>query len=219
MFEFWLKDEKNNIEILLPVTPSRYDLDYGNEIETVRATEIGDINLVGYKRLISVQLEGFFTSKQYPFVNKSVALASSPMEYIDKIKKWVDEKSIIRLVISNESETKINKQFFVENIKYSENSQSNGDIDYIISLREFRQMQVVFTSNTGNVYTNNNRPQTKDTPKNNSYAVVGGDNLSKIARKMYGDANKWTKIYEANKNIIGKNPNIIYVGQIYTIPS
>lgn len=217
MYEFWLKDEKNNVQILLPVTPSRYDLDYGNEIETVRATEIGDINIAGYKRLISVQIEGFFTSKEYPFTNKAVALASSPMEYVDRIKKWVDEKSIIRFIISNENTTKINQQFYIENLKYSENSESNDDINYIISLREYRQMQVIAVNT--DVYANSIRPQTQESTKIASYTVINGDNLNKIARKIYGDANKWTKIYEANKNVIGKNPSIIYAGQTYIIPS
>ena len=45
-----------------------------------------------------------------------------------------------------------------------------------------------------------------------------GDSLSAISRKMYGDASKWKKIYEANKGVIGKNPNLIYPGQKYTIP-
>jgi len=39
------------------------------------------------------------------------------------------------------------------------------------------------------------------------------------ARAVYGDASKWTKIYEANKSVIGKNPNLIYPGQKYTIPN
>ena len=42
--------------------------------------------------------------------------------------------------------------------------------------------------------------------------------MSANSRKMYGDASKWKKIYEANKGVIGKNPNLIYPGQKYTIP-
>jgi nucleoid-associated protein YgaU len=50
-----------------------------------------------------------------------------------------------------------------------------------------------------------------------TYVVVKGDSLSRIAKQQYGDANKWPKIYEANRNII-KDPNLIYPGQTLRIP-
>ena len=52
-----------------------------------------------------------------------------------------------------------------------------------------------------------------------SYTVVSGDSLSHIAKNHYGDATKWHQIYEANKGIIGSNPDHIEVGQVLTLPS
>jgi nucleoid-associated protein YgaU len=49
------------------------------------------------------------------------------------------------------------------------------------------------------------------------YTVKSGDSLSKIAKHFYGDANKWHRIYEANKDKI-KNPDLIHPGQEFTIP-
>ena len=50
-----------------------------------------------------------------------------------------------------------------------------------------------------------------------SYTVQEGDTLSKIAKHHYGDAGKWRKIYEANRDLI-KDPDLIYPGQTFTIP-
>jgi nucleoid-associated protein YgaU len=50
-----------------------------------------------------------------------------------------------------------------------------------------------------------------------TYTVVAGDTLSKIAKHEYGDATKWHRIYEANKDTI-KNPDLIYPGQRFKIP-
>jgi uncharacterized protein YidB (DUF937 family) len=50
-----------------------------------------------------------------------------------------------------------------------------------------------------------------------TYTVAAGDNLSKIAKKMYGDANKWKKIFEANTDKL-KNPDLIHPGQVLRIP-
>ena len=50
-----------------------------------------------------------------------------------------------------------------------------------------------------------------------TYTVVAGDSLSKIAKKIYGDANRWKEIFEANKDTI-KNPDQIRPGQVLKIP-
>jgi len=50
-----------------------------------------------------------------------------------------------------------------------------------------------------------------------TYTVVPGDSLSKIAKHQYGDANKWRKIYEANRDII-RDPDLIHPGQTFKIP-
>ncbi|HUR37144.1 MAG TPA: LysM peptidoglycan-binding domain-containing protein [Terriglobales bacterium] len=50
------------------------------------------------------------------------------------------------------------------------------------------------------------------------YVVRSGDSLSKIAQREYGDANKWQRIFEANKDKI-KNPDLIHPGQELKIPA
>jgi len=50
-----------------------------------------------------------------------------------------------------------------------------------------------------------------------TYTVVAGDSLSKIAKREYGDAAKWPRIYEANRDQI-KNPDLIHPGQVLNLP-
>ena len=52
-----------------------------------------------------------------------------------------------------------------------------------------------------------------------TYTVVKGDCLWNIAKKYYGDGSKYTVIYNANTDVIGGNPNLIYPGQVLTIPN
>lgn len=49
------------------------------------------------------------------------------------------------------------------------------------------------------------------------HVVVAGDTLSKIAKSFYGDAGKYMKIFEANKDQL-KDPDKIQVGQKLKIP-
>lgn len=55
-------------------------------------------------------------------------------------------------------------------------------------------------------------------PTLQTYTVVGGDSLSKIAKKFYGNANKWREIFEANRDRIS-NPDMIQIGQVLKIPA
>lgn len=49
------------------------------------------------------------------------------------------------------------------------------------------------------------------------YTVKSGDSLSKISKEVYGDANQYPKIFEANKPML-KDPDKIYPGQVLYIP-
>lgn len=55
-------------------------------------------------------------------------------------------------------------------------------------------------------------------PEAKFHTVVSGDNLSRIAKQFYGDANKYPAIFEANKPML-KHPDKIYPGQVLRIPA
>jgi nucleoid-associated protein YgaU len=54
-------------------------------------------------------------------------------------------------------------------------------------------------------------------PEKQFYTVKKGDYLSKIAKEVYGNANKYPVIFEANKPML-KDPDLIYPGQVLVIP-
>jgi nucleoid-associated protein YgaU len=57
----------------------------------------------------------------------------------------------------------------------------------------------------------------KDEHTMQTYTVVSGDSLSKIAKQIYGKASLWKTIYEANQDQI-KDPDLIFPGQLLRIP-
>ncbi|MCD4749486.1 MAG: LysM peptidoglycan-binding domain-containing protein [Thermoanaerobaculales bacterium] len=56
-----------------------------------------------------------------------------------------------------------------------------------------------------------------DAPTEQLYEVVSGDTLGGISKKFYGNAGKYMKIFEANRDILD-DPNLIKVGQKLRIP-
>jgi nucleoid-associated protein YgaU len=56
---------------------------------------------------------------------------------------------------------------------------------------------------------------TESSIEGNSYTVVRGDNLWKIAERAYGDGYRWVDIAKANKLV---NPGIIHAGNVFVLP-
>lgn len=50
------------------------------------------------------------------------------------------------------------------------------------------------------------------------YTVKSGDTLSKISKEYYGDANKYDRIFQANRPML-KDPDKIYPGQVLRVPA
>ena len=48
--------------------------------------------------------------------------------------------------------------------------------------------------------------------------VENGDTLSGIALETSGDAGDWQALYEANKDVVGSDPDLIYPGQVLVLP-
>jgi LysM repeat protein len=59
-------------------------------------------------------------------------------------------------------------------------------------------------------------PEQLDVPPG-AITVVRGNSLWRIARRIYGQGVQFTEIYEANKDQI-KDPDMIYPGQVFTLP-
>ena len=51
-----------------------------------------------------------------------------------------------------------------------------------------------------------------------TYTVKSGDTLSDIAQSEMGDGNRWRELYEANKDAVGDDPDMIHPGLELKIP-
>lgn len=82
---------------------------------------------------------------------------------------------------------------------------ANGNSSYSVSLKMPEVMNLEFAET---------EIPLSDFPWGDNYVVERGDSLWRIAQKVYGNGSRWREIYEMNKDVIGNDPNRIYVGQI-----
>ena len=114
----------------------------------------------------------------------------------------------------------------MEDYKITENAKNAFDLTVQISLKQWRD----YGTKTVNVAMTVARPKASVEPQRSaasspapstaqSYTVVKGDCLWNIAKKFYGSGSKYSVIYNANRGVIGGNPNLIRPGQVLTIPA
>jgi nucleoid-associated protein YgaU len=88
----------------------------------------------------------------------------------------------------------------------------------LVANQETREKIVVCCGNVHGVAGVADEMQTTEPADESTYhTVVSGDNLSKIAKEVYGNANKYPVIFEANKPMLS-HPDKIYPGQVLRCP-
>lgn len=206
--EIWISLDKDRIR--LPVLPSVIEMGSTSNNTSVDINSIGEVMLLGNEDLRTMQLDSFFPNQDYAFLEYNNTL--SAWDFVSKILDWKASKKPIRVVITG---TILNREMGIEDFQYGERDGS-GDVYYSLSLKDYRRLRVKTVAKVAEK-PKPTRPVVKP-PTKKTYVVKRGDNLWNIAKRFYGNGNEWKKIYNANKKVIGSNPNLIYPNQKYVIP-
>ena len=129
----------------------------------------------------------------------------------------------IRFIASNDITDDISVMVLVKSVESVEKAGEEGDKYLTIKLQEYKapgKRYVAVQTATATVKQEDTAAATKTNPavtENKTHTVQSGDTLWGIAKKYYGNGSQYTKIAAANPGI--KNPNLIYPGQVLTIPA
>jgi LysM repeat protein len=203
--EFWLVDINNRQKLRLPVPPAEFKLEGNQTINVVNINDFGEYSKKGKKQLDRLPIKSFFPAQYYPFCQYKNF--PKPYKFVEILESWKKNEHPFRLLITG---TSINKLFYIESFTYGERAGSR-DVDFELSLVEHRPL--IEKKNSSKSPTNTRPTAQPNKPK--TYKVVAGDTLSAIARRFYGDPNKWKDI--AKKNGI-KDPSKLQVGKVLILP-
>lgn len=207
-------------EVNLPVLPAKLKVTSPGKNETTTVLELGEILRLRKKGLRTVAWDCFFPVHAAPYVTGQI---TTPIEIVKAIQAARDTLSPIRFLITG-TDLDINVRMGIETFDYEERSGELGDLYYSIKLSEWKDhspRKIVLPPEPAKP-AKAKEPERPGKPpaaaKKKTYTVKSGDCLWNIAKKFYGKGSDYTKIYSANKATIGKNPNLIYAGQVLTIP-
>ncbi len=215
---------------LLPVTPSKLTIKINNANKTLTLINEGEINVLKGAKLTDIE----FTC-DIPQVRQPYAVYPSGFRgagyFLDHFEELKNSQKPFQFIVCRQAPG--GKKFFhtnmkvtLEDYKITEDAEQGFDLSVQITLKQWRD----YGTKTVNIKLEESKPkanvepqrETTNSPAPSSaqnYTVVKGDCLWNIAKKFYGNGSKYTVIYDANRGVIGGNPNLIYPGQVLTIPA
>ena len=205
-------------EINIPVLPAKLNVSSPGKNERVTVLELGEVLLLRKKGLRILSWESFFPVSKAPY---TVGQIRDPVSIVQAIQKARDQKSPVRFLITG-TDLDCNLRMGIDSFEYEERSGELGDLYYTITLYEWKDISPkrIVLPEKKEEPAKTQEPERPGKPEQTSktYTVKPGDCLWNIAKAIYGKGSDYTKIYNANKGVIGSNPNLIYAGQVFTIP-
>ena len=204
-------DEKTGRELVLPVTPPGYIWEHPNRVETIQLDQIGETNFPGGAMMGSCTLDKVLLPAQlYSFCNPGTV--ANPYVYLEQLERWSDAGTIVRWLVSG---TPVNAPVLLEGIAQGEQDGTN-DLYVTIRMKQYRKPEtpVLAVSGGGD---QTSRDESTGAAQERTYTVQPGDTLWGIAQKYYGAGAEYKRLATANSGQI-QNPNLIYPGQVLTIP-
>lgn len=216
--------QQGSTVIRLPTNPEKIEKTSTQANEKYEVLGAGQIAVPTYLELAEYSL-------------KEVELPHAPSHYVETsgnfkgpdyyetlFNTWRAGKDPVRFIARNGITADINTLVLIEECNPSETAGEEGDKYFDFKLLEYREFgfKSVAVVSTGTITKSMAKaaaaPKIMKNPKaNKTYTVKSGDTLWGIAKRFYGSGAKYSTIFNANKGKI-KNPNLIYPGQVLTIP-
>ncbi|TKI49862.1 MULTISPECIES: LysM peptidoglycan-binding domain-containing protein [Lysinibacillus] len=207
MIGIYLSANNDKEGFRIPVNPPELSFKQDADGEEFSVAKIGTVKVPKPMKLPEFSFSSFFPAQDTHYAETQFI---EPKKYIDQIKKWMAEETVIRFVYVGGSFS-INGQFTIESFE-AKDQFGTSDVDYTISFKKyvpfgFKKMELVHKSNVPTVSAKKKTVKKvvkKEAPRENSkqipqtYSLVKGDSLWKIAQKYTGNGANYKALQTLN---------------------
>lgn len=214
--------------VLMPITPSKVKVKINNQNDTLTLINGEEINILKEPGLTDVSFDLLLPQVSYPFTNGG---AQSADYYLSLFERLKTSKQPFQFILNRSMPTGrrlfyTNLTVGMEDYQITDDAEEGFDITVTVSLKQYRHygtktvtIQPAPTpAETPTATVEQPQRETSQAPQQSTYTVKSGDCLWNIAKKYLGDGSRYNEIYNLNKDKI-TNPNLIYAGQVLTLPS
>lgn len=214
--------------VLMPITPSKVKVKINNQNDTLTLINGEEINILKEPGLTDVSFDLLLPQVSYPFTNGGAQSADYYLSLFERLKTSKEPFQFIlnRSMPSGKRLFYTNLTVGMEDYQITDDAEEGFDITVTVSLKQYRHygtktvtIQPAPTpAETPTATVEQPQRETSQAPQQTTYTVKSGDCLWNIAKKYLGDGSRYNEIYNLNKDKI-TNPNLIYAGQVLTLPS
>lgn len=209
-----IKDTVTGEYLVIPVLPEEHIKSGMDSInETVQVLDIGDVDFRKGSTPGVVSWDSFFPVRYDPSYC-SVSDLKDVLEYSGLFYGWKANGTKLRVVVTGLG---IDGYYKVDD--YTDVLKGcDGDVYYSLGFKEYRDVEPVQVATGSGVPRSGATPAArvklpaKEVPS--TYTVSSGDYLVRIGKKL---GIPWRSIYDKNRDLIGPDPNVISVGQVFTV--
>lgn len=217
--------------VLLPVPPDKLQIKINGSNKTLTLINEGEVNILKSAKLTDIEFEAEIPQVRYPYAKYKSGFQTAKY-FLGQFESMKQQKTPVSFIVIRR--TPGGKRLFDTSMKVSledytltESAKNGFDVKVKFSLKQYRYygiktvtIQEAASAEAAPGAEVESTRETKDLPQTSqTYTVKKGDSLWAIARKFYGNGALYTKIYSENQGVIGGNPNLIYPGQVLTIPA
>ena len=214
--------------VLMPITPSKVKVKINNQNDTLTLINGEEINILKEPGLTDVSFDLLLPQVSYPFTNGG---AQSADYYLSLFERLKTSKQPFQFIL-NRSMPSGRRLFYtnltvgMEDYQITDDAEEGFDITVTVSLKQYRHygtktvkvQPAPAPAETPTATVEQPQRETSQAPQQTTSTVKSGDCLWNIAKKYLGDGSRYNEIYNLNKDKI-TNPNLIYAGQVLTLPS
>ena len=217
-YQMWITGNAEAEKLRIPVLPEKFNVSIGSKNTSVDVVGLGEITIKQSRPAYQFSFSSFFPARSFPGIG-NVPL-TAPIQCVERIQTWIDGKKPVHLIITDVG---VNVYCTIEKFSYYEEGGDVGTFHYSLTLKEYREVtvrkvRIETTEETTQAVVDRTETRVDNTVPPKTYTVQSGDCLWNIAKTFYGNGAYYTKIAAANSGTIGSNPNMIYPGQVLTIP-
>ena len=210
-------------KLLLPVTPEKISVQINSQNETIQLVDGTEINILKNAGLTDIEFDFILPNSDHPFAQYKSGFKNAKY-FLDEIEKLkTSKKSFVFLIaryFSNGEKIGIDTRMDVAIEDYTIEDDTENGTDFLVSikLKQYISKPTLKLKIKKKTTKKTTKPaRTTKTTKNTYYVVRKGDCLYMIAKKYYGDGNKYKKILNANKDKIKSALNLT-IGTKLLIP-
>lgn len=210
----------NGKKYKLPANPEEIKRSRKLNVEKYQVLGEGQVSIPTHCELEEISFEAEFPSQGYHYVE---AGAKADADHYEKMfRKAQRNMQPVRFIASNGISDDISMMVLVEKAEAVEKAGEEGDKYIALTLLEYkspgkRYVAVQTPAAVVRQEENAEEAQNPAVTENKTHTVQPGDTLWGLAKKYYGNGALYPKIASANPGI--KNPNLIYDGQVLSIPA